>query len=592
MNFISIIVGIVFFLMLIKGSIESGPWTILVLLFIIISVIKDKKKKTRKKTTYKTKKKKNKVSKPVTKINDKSLSDINLNSSNYKNSYKNEPINQTEQFFKDKKILTQIRQMKTMSASNTKSSIHSSTKLFYSQGLFMADVVDDYNINIPCEYHLPTYNHLNVYQLRSYFSWRTFIRQNEFKETQISYVYLYIYELINKIGIKNDIDGLNKLLEIWNYYRQYDSKLDIYLPNWLKDYYIINNLKINYKLIEEEYPIKILNNQSIISEIMLGNYEQKLEFYDKNSDYHILKSKIMEHKYSFIIEIVIPIIFKSLDKYFNMSGYSFSEILFGSIKRVDWQIFEGAIYYHNPTIKDFNFTLSSTEKYFKIKENYYKEIFVESSYYKSLMGYILKNIDIILRECFKISRNLKINNSMLDNILKQDKNLYNFLTDGKIIDIINVTVKKYLIENKTKINNVINDKRRKDIVIDSKKFDSIRASSNRVKEKLIVEEEQNIQTIIEEKQEIINGSNNIFENLITNLNNVELEFIKKIIKLENRNTLIKFSKDNNILYEIMIENINGKALETIGDNLIEDSGNETIIYDEYIEAIKEELGGK
>lgn len=587
MNFISIIVGIVFFLMLIKGSIENGPWTILVLLFIIISMIKDKKKKTRKKATYKTKKKKVKISKSSTKIND-----VELNLNNYKNSYKNEPTNQTKQLIKDKNILTKIRQMKTMSTSNTKSSINSSTKLFYLQGLFMDDVVDDYNVNIPCEYNMPTYNHLNVYQLRSYFSWRTFIRQNEFKETQISYVYLYIYELINKIGIKNDIDGLNKLLDIWHYYRQYDSKLDIYLSNWLKDYYIINNLKINYESIEREYPIKIPNEQPIINEILLGNYEQKIEFYDKNSDYHILKSKLMEHKYSFIVEMVIPIILKNLDKYFSMSGYSFNEILFGSIKRVDWKIFEGAIYYHNPIIKDFNFTLNTTEKYFKIKDNYYKEIFVDSPYYKALMGYILKNIDITLRECFKISRNLKINNSMLDNILKQDKDLYNFLTDGKIVDIINVTIKKYLIENKTKISNIINAKRKKDIVIDSKKFDSIRASSNRVQEKLIVEEEQNIQTIIEEKQEIINNSNDIFENLITNLNNVELEFIKKIIKSENRNDLIKFSKDNDILYEIMIENINSKALETIGDNLIEDNDNETIIYDEYIETIKEELGGK
>ena len=44
MKFVSVIVGVVFFLMLIKGSIESGPWTILVLLFIIGSITKDKKK--------------------------------------------------------------------------------------------------------------------------------------------------------------------------------------------------------------------------------------------------------------------------------------------------------------------------------------------------------------------------------------------------------------------------------------------------------------------------------------------------------------------------------------------------------------------
>lgn len=593
MKFVSIIVGILFFLMLIKGSIESGFWTVLVLLFIIINTIKDKKKKNRRKETNKKRRQKIKTLKSVTSKETRTFSDIELEPSNYKNSYATEPINKTEQFFQDKKSLGQIRQMKTMSVGsiNATSPITKTAKLFYLQGSFMEDFSDNYNINIPCEYHSPTYNGLNVYQLRSYFSWRTFARKGDFKPTQISYIYLYIYELINKIGIKNDIDGLNKLLEIWHYYRKYDSKLDIYLPNWLKDYYIINNLKIDYKELEEEYPVKIKSSQKIINEIMLGNYENKLEFYDAESDYHILKSKVMEHKYSFVIEMVIPVIFKNLDKHFNTSGYSFNEILFGGIRKSTWEPFKLAIYYHNPILNDFSFIFNDNEKYFKVKNDYYKETFVESPYYKPLMGYILKSIDITLRECFKISRNLKLSNSMLTHALKQDKKLYEFLTDGKIIDIINITIKKYLIENKTKINNIINEKRKQNIVIDAEKFASIRASSNRVQEKLIIEEDEEIKPIIEEKEEFVNVSNDIFENLIANLNSVELEFIKKIINSENRNDLLKFSKSNNILYEVMIENINSKALDSIGDNLIEDYGDEIIIYAEYIETIKEKLGG-
>ncbi len=590
MKFISSIVGIVFFLMLIKGSVESGPWTILVLLFITFSMIKDKKKKSKKKTKFK--KQSNKKIKSIEKPSIK-LDDIELEPKNYKNYYTSEPINQTEQFLKDKKILSQIRQMKTMSINHVKTiSVQEKvSKLFYLQGTFVDDISDNYNINIPCDYQTPTYNSLNVYQLRSYFSWRTFIRNNDFKVTEISYIYLYIYELINKIGVKNDIDGLNKLLEIWQYYRKYDSKLDLYLPNWVKDYYIINNIKIPYQTLEEEYPIKPRNDQTLISEIILGNYENKLEFYDYDSDYHILKSKIMEHKYSFIIEMVIPIIFANLDKHFNMFGYSFNEILFGNIKRIEWEPFKGAIYYYNSTMIDFSFSLNETEKYFKIKNKYYKEIFVKSPYHKSLMGYILKNIDITLRECFKISRNLRINNNMLDDILKYDRKLYEFLTDGKIIDIINITIKKYLIENKTEINNIINEKRKQNIIIDSDKFASIRAASNRVQEKLIVEEEEEIKPKFEESEEIVNVSNDIFENLIGNLNEIELEFIKRITALDSRDNLINYCKKNNILYEVMLENINSKALETIGDNLIEDYDSEIIIYAEYIELVKEKLGG-
>ena len=99
MKFISIIVGIVFFLMLIKGSIESGPWTILVLLFIVGSMAKDKKKKTRKKSTYKKSKQGIKATKTETKRNVRVLNDIELKPNDYKNSYSAEPINQTEQLF-------------------------------------------------------------------------------------------------------------------------------------------------------------------------------------------------------------------------------------------------------------------------------------------------------------------------------------------------------------------------------------------------------------------------------------------------------------------------------------------------------------
>ena len=69
----------------------------------------------------------------------------------------------------------------------------------------------------------------------------------------------------------------------------------------------------------------------------------------------------------------------------------------------------------------------------------------------------------------------------------------------------------------------------------------------------------------------------------------ELDFLKKIINNEPRNNLIDYSKQNNILFEIMIENINKVALETIADNLIEDNSDEVIIYAEYIDALKEKL---
>lgn len=582
MKFASIIVGIYFVIMIIKGSIDNTFYTLVVLAFVLYGILK--KKKTKRKYKKISSKKNNTTKLKNNKVNE-TFNSYKINPKKFnQNKYTNEPVNQTEQFSIEKKKISRLRQMKALSASN----VTDTNKLFYLQGTFMDDYVDNYDINVPCNKNNPVYNNLTIYQLRSYFSWRTLIRNKLYKQTEQSYVFLYIYELLNKIGVKNEIDGLNKIIDLWQNYRVFDNSFDKYLSNWVKDYYIINRINIDFNLIEEEFPIKNNDNLEDISEILIGNYENKLEFLDSISNYHILKSKIMEHKYSFLINLVIPEIFKNLDKYFSENNLSFVNITFGKFKKKYWHVYENAIYFNNKLESDFVFKFKNLETYYRKGNNYYKETFELSQYSKCIVGYILKNIEITLRECLKFSKNLKVNISSLDE-LSSNAELYSVVTDKKFNMIINNTIKKYLIEHKTEINNIITKEKKEEIVIDANKFNEIRKSSSRIQEKLIVEEENYLEKEEQIEIEIINSSQDIFKNLIDNLNTVELDFLKKIVNNEPRNNLIDYSKQNNILFEIMIENINKVALETIGDNLIEDNSDEIIIYAEYIDSLKEKL---
>lgn len=582
MKFASIIVGIYFVIMIIKGSIDNTFYTLVVLAFVLYGILK--KKKTKRKYKKISSKKNNTTKLKNNKVNE-TFNSYKIDPKKFnQNKYTNEPVNQTEQFSIEKKKISRLRQMKALSASN----VTDTNKLFYLQGTFMDDYVDNYDINVPCNKNNPVYNNLTIYQLRSYFSWRTLIRNKLYKQTEQSYVFLYIYELLNKIGVKNEIDGLNKIIDLWQNYRVFDNSFDKYLSNWVKDYYIINRINIDFNLIEEEFPIKNNDNLEDISEILIGNYENKLEFLDSISNYHILKSKIMEHKYSFLINLVIPEIFKNLDKYFSENNLSFVNITFGEFKKKYWNVYENAIYFNNKLESDFVFKFKNLETYYRKGNNYYKETFELSQYSKCIVGYILKNIEITLRECLKFSKNLKLNISSLDE-LSSNAELYSIVTDKKFNMIINNTIKKYLIEHKTEINNIITKEKKEEIVIDANKFNEIRKSSSRIQEKLIVEEENYLEKEEQIEIEIINSSQDIFKNLIDNLNTVELDFLKKIVNNEPRNNLIDYSKQNNILFEIMIENINKVALETIGDNLIEDNSDEFIIYAEYIDSLKEKL---
>ncbi|WP_301010845.1 TerB N-terminal domain-containing protein, partial [Lactobacillus taiwanensis] len=83
---------------------------------------------------------------------------------------------------------------------------------FYSQGKLMADYEDDYDRKQSFLRYYPTYHDLTVGQARTYFTWRTKIRHNIYEKNSDSYAYIYLYELLNGIGVKNSQEGLERLI--------------------------------------------------------------------------------------------------------------------------------------------------------------------------------------------------------------------------------------------------------------------------------------------------------------------------------------------------------------------------------------------
>lgn len=82
---------------------------------------------------------------------------------------------------------------------------------------------DDYEGEAPFSMYFPDYQMMNFQQLRTYFTWRTDVRRGVVRKTSFSYVFLYIYELINHIGVKDDREGLEKLLYIWEEYEKFEK---------------------------------------------------------------------------------------------------------------------------------------------------------------------------------------------------------------------------------------------------------------------------------------------------------------------------------------------------------------------------------
>lgn len=114
--------------------------------------------------------------------------------------------------------------------------------LFIKQGKLLAGYEDDYDYHGSAACYYPTYQSLTDRQLRGYFSWRTKLRQGDVRETSLSFAFLYIYELINQIGVADPMDGYRRLTNFRDAYGRIDDGILPYLAQWLTDYVVYYGL--------------------------------------------------------------------------------------------------------------------------------------------------------------------------------------------------------------------------------------------------------------------------------------------------------------------------------------------------------------
>lgn len=115
-------------------------------------------------------------------------------------------------------------------------------EIFLRQARLLADFEDDYPyLGDPVRYY-PTYQSLTDEELRGYFTWRPKIRSREVAPAPLTFVFLYIYELINLVGVSCAEDGYKQLLFLWRNAASFGGKVSQYLASWLKDFVIYYNL--------------------------------------------------------------------------------------------------------------------------------------------------------------------------------------------------------------------------------------------------------------------------------------------------------------------------------------------------------------
>lgn len=114
---------------------------------------------------------------------------------------------------------------------------------------------------IPFESYWPTFDNLDKRQLKWYFYWREQTLKGNYMDVDLSYIFIFVYELLNYTFTQNAALNVSMLERLNENYRERQPKLPKYLDMWIADMlYELGEKELALQMVEEEQYIPKLYN--------------------------------------------------------------------------------------------------------------------------------------------------------------------------------------------------------------------------------------------------------------------------------------------------------------------------------------------
>lgn len=475
---------------------------------------------------------------------------------------------------------------------------------FVKQAKFMENFTDNAEAEVPLEAYYTTYAKMNDAQLRTYFTWRTGVREGIIKNVSVSYAYCYIYELLNGIGVKTPEDTVNKLISIWTSFRKFDKSIDAYMRVWIRDYYIIHNKELKYSFSDyrNRFPVLYYGfDAELYYGIKSGKYEN-LRAVEMFSSFKITDGQFYKSGNSDIIEKCVCFTLKEISKLFKASGTDFKKLFSAKKRETLYSFYRGAVYspikfYEAKVELDGIETFKYGSKGFRIESP-------DMLKYRAVIGYILKLTEVKMRKLFGHKRALKSPDiKTVEKGLFESEERTGYYYEGKRLfdlslwkrkiletmydDSFEETIERAAVDFLKLSNIVVKDGKLteiKPVEIDMSKLKKIEEDHIETAKKLISEEETP-EEIPQKKEAEESTELSGFTGFTGVIALLSKEAKALLLHLVNNET-------TGFNTELSVEEINEKALDIIGDNLIGYVSGEPRIYEEYIDEVKEALGGR
>lgn len=427
---------------------------------------------------------------------------------------------------------------------------------FYLQGKLMALYEDHYEGKQTFLRYYPTYHDLTVGQARTYFTWRTKIRQNIYEKISDSYAYIYLYELLNGIGIKDPEEGLDKLITFnKNYAQKFSPEIGAYLERWIRDYIVFYNInKAN-----DTFFVKEKDNDKKYERLLSPDQFSRHEVAGslmKLSNYKISNCPLYKKNIEKFEHLLVLIWYKILD--LRNDGFDFFTSYIAYKNQMTIQLFSAAVFNRQLEPQTTSYEIDQIRKYFydKEKNTWYCESYWGLTGQKSIMGNFLHEVDREIRLCFNLGRNLKPR--------KIEKHYLRAIRDG---------IKEYQIEEQKS--------KQPKIEFNLAQLSTIRADAAGIRDSLLTEEE--LQAEQEENKQIEEaGVDDEQENY--GLSSEETTTITLLLKGKD---LKKYLKGQHLMVAVIIDNINEKLFDEFGDNVIEFINDIPTVVEDYQEDLED-----
>lgn len=437
--------------------------------------------------------------------------------------------------------------------------------LFVKQGKVLAGYEDDYPYDRPVLRYFPTYQSLSDEELRAYFTWRTKLRRGEIQRTSLTFVYLYIYELLNQIGVSDPDDGYQKLLTLRDAYRSIDPSILPYLIRWMWDYVVY--YRLDPALLQDTPSVRFDRQLFMLIHRKERSEAEVMDAVRGLSTYRLDNSRFYKGHSSEMDTVILRILDRVDEHYQKRCKKTMIEDYFGRYTSQPVMLFASAVFYDRRKAVNVDYSVDELCTYHCRNGLWTVERYDWQQYQPAKLNALLKTIDSVMRETFGYRYPVRP-----------------ALSTQWLLKLIRAEAEGLLAEQKAETERLLAKQKAeeaKKVRIDFSSLDRIRRDAAYTQDRLIVEEELEDDVPISEAPPPEPEPDEA-ANVALPLNEDELHLLRCLLYGGDLNWVQASGR----MLSVLVDGINDNLFDLFGDTVLELNSSPQLIED-YIDELKE-----